>query len=130
MLLSLDDYSNIPGRSVDETVQCRAFGAQSRTLRADIPHTEDEFSAQLRPAATRGLQVSSRSDETRTPNRVQEIRTDLLMTRTELAVRAGLSLRTVWSVESGRVCRLCTRRKIITGLGLSRRDHRDVFPAG
>ena len=69
-------------------------------------------------------------DEARTPNRVQEIRKDLLMTRTELAVRAGLSLRTIWSVESGRVCRLFTKRKIIAGLGLSRRDHRDVFPVG
>jgi len=52
------------------------------------------------------------------------------MTREELAARAGVSLRTVWSVESGNPCRLPTKRRILEALGLARTDHREVFPHG
>ena len=65
-----------------------------------------------------------------TGNRVRELREDRLMTREELAERAGLSLRTVWSVESGHTCRLPTKRKILSALGLSLERHREVFPNG
>lgn len=66
----------------------------------------------------------------RVDNRVRELREDRLMTREELAERAGVSLRTVWSVESGRACRLPTKRKILAALGLTREEHREVFPNG
>ena len=66
----------------------------------------------------------------RLANRVRELREDRLMTREELAERAGISLRTVWSVESGNACRLPTKRKILEALGLTRDAHREVFPHG
>jgi len=68
--------------------------------------------------------------QTRVENRVRELREDRLMTREELAARAGVSLRTVWSVESGNPCRLPTKRRILEALGLARTDHREVFPHG
>ncbi len=52
------------------------------------------------------------------------------MTREELAERAGVSLRTIWSVERGNACRLPTKRKILEALGLSREEHREAFPEG
>lgn len=66
--------------------------------------------------------------QARKANRVRELREDSLMTRAELASRAGVSLRTIWSVESGRPCRLPTKRKILKALGMSAAEHRHVFP--
>lgn len=61
-------------------------------------------------------------------NLVRELREALLMTRAELAERAGVSLRTVWSVESGVPCRVLTKRKILEALGIPKEEHRTVFP--
>ena len=63
-------------------------------------------------------------------NRVRELREELLMTRGELAKRAGVSLRTVWSVENGIPCRVITKRKILEALGIPQREHRKVFLSG
>jgi len=63
-------------------------------------------------------------------NRVRELREDLLMTREKLAKRAGISLRTVWSVENGVRCRVMTKRRILEALGISKNEHRTVFPKG
>ena len=52
-----------------------------------------------------------------------------LMTREELAERAGVSLRTIWSVEKGMPCRLVTKRRILQALGVAKRNHAQVFPA-
>jgi len=62
-------------------------------------------------------------------NHVRSLREDRLMTREELAERAGVSLRTIWSVEKGMPCRLVTKRRILQALGVAKRDHARVFPA-
>ena len=61
-------------------------------------------------------------------NRVREFREELLMTRVELAKRARISLRTVWSTENGDSCRLLTKRKILQALGVPNQEHKRVFP--
>lgn len=66
----------------------------------------------------------------RVANRVRDIREECLLTREELAQRAHLSLRTVWSVENGHPCRLPTKRKILEALGIARKDHKILFPNG
>ena len=65
----------------------------------------------------------------RRPNRVRELREALYLTRDEFAERAGISSRTVWSVENGYSCRLVTRRAILKALGVPRRDAEQVFPS-
>ncbi len=70
------------------------------------------------------------SEKTRNANRVRQIREELLITREELAERTGLSVRTVWSVESGFPCRLPTKRRILQALRVARDRHRTVFPNG
>jgi len=70
------------------------------------------------------------SENTRTGNRVREIREELLMTREELAERTGLSARTVWSVENGFPCRLPTKRRILQGLRVAKAQYRLIFPNG
>lgn len=64
----------------------------------------------------------------RRPNRVREYRESLYLTPEELAERAGVSSRTLWSVETGYPCRLVTRRAILKALGVARRDAARIFP--
>lgn len=62
------------------------------------------------------------------PNRVKEIREDLLMSKAELARKAGISPLTVDRIERGEPCRMVTMRKIILALGLNLTDRERVFP--
>lgn len=61
-------------------------------------------------------------------NRVKEIRESLLLSKAELARKAGISPITVDRIEQGAECRLATMRKIILALGLDLGDREKVFP--
>ncbi len=63
-------------------------------------------------------------------NNLQKIREERMMSRAELARRAGLSALTIDRVESGRPCRLDTKRKILTALGFKIADQDMVFGVG
>ncbi len=61
-------------------------------------------------------------------NQVQKIRESQLMSKAELARKAGVSPLTIDRIERGAACRLTTMRKIILALGLSLEDREKVFP--
>lgn len=63
-------------------------------------------------------------------NNVQQFRERLMMSKAELARKAGLSTLTIDRVEAGRPCRLDTKRKILHALGLKVSDKDRVFGAG
>ncbi len=60
-------------------------------------------------------------------NQVQTFRENLMMSKAELARKAGLSTLTIDRVEAGRPCRLDTKRKILLALGLRVTDKDRVF---
>ncbi len=60
-------------------------------------------------------------------NNLQNFREALMMSKAELARRAGLSTLTIDRVEGGRPCRLDTKRKILMALGLKISDKDQVF---
>ena len=60
-------------------------------------------------------------------NKVRAVRESLLMSRSALARKAGLSVLTVQRVESGHECRIDTKRKIILALGLKLGEKDKVF---
>jgi len=60
-------------------------------------------------------------------NQVQRFRENLMMSKAELARKAGLSTLTIDRVEAGRPCRLDTKRKILMALGLKVTDKDRVF---
>ena len=60
-------------------------------------------------------------------NNVQRYRENLMMSKAELARKAGLSTLTIDRVEAGRPCRLDTKRKILLALGLKVSDKDRVF---
>jgi DNA-binding XRE family transcriptional regulator len=61
-------------------------------------------------------------------NRVRNIREEQLMSKAELARKAGISPVTVDRIENGADCRMSTKRKIILALGLGLKDREQVFP--
>ncbi len=60
-------------------------------------------------------------------NQVQRFRENLMMSKAELARKAGLSTLTIDRVEAGRPSRLDTKRKLLLALGLRVTDKDRVF---
>lgn len=60
-------------------------------------------------------------------NRVKVIRESRLMSKSELARKAGVSVLTVGRIERGEECRMDTMRKIILALGYSLEEKTKVF---
>lgn len=60
-------------------------------------------------------------------NKVKLIRESLLLSKAELARKAGVSSLTVDRVERGEPCRLETMRKIILALGFTLDEKEKVF---
>lgn len=60
-------------------------------------------------------------------NNVQRFREALMMSKAELARKAGLSTLTIDRVEAGRPCRLDTKRKVLLALGLRIGDKDRLF---
>jgi DNA-binding XRE family transcriptional regulator len=63
-------------------------------------------------------------------NNVQRFREALMMSKAELARKAGLSTLTIDRLEAGRPCRLDTKRKVLLALGLKVSDKDKVFGDG
>jgi len=61
-------------------------------------------------------------------NNVRKIREELLISKAELARKAGVSALTIDRIEKGMSCRMDTMRKIILALGLTLKDKERVFP--
>ncbi len=68
-----------------------------------------------------------KTETTKKRNNVKKIRESLLMSKAELARKAGLSALTIDRIESGHNCRMDTKRKIILALGLRLADKDRVF---
>jgi DNA-binding XRE family transcriptional regulator len=60
-------------------------------------------------------------------NHIRELREALLMSKAELARKAGVSTLTVDRVEGGKDCRMDTKRKIIQALGFDLKEKHKVF---
>lgn len=61
-------------------------------------------------------------------NNVRRLREEQLTSKAELARKAGLSPLTIDRVESGKDCRMDTKRKIILALGFKLSDKDKIFP--
>ena len=63
----------------------------------------------------------------RAVNNVRILREEQLLTKAELARKAGISALTLARIEGGAPCRVDTKRKIILALGLTPSDRHRVF---
>jgi len=64
----------------------------------------------------------------RVHNNVRVLREQNLLSKAELARKAGVSPLTIDRVEGGAACRLDTKRKIILALGKTVDERDEVFP--
>lgn len=60
-------------------------------------------------------------------NNLKKIREDLLISKAELARKAGLSPVTIDRIERGYRCRMETKRRVIQALGLKLSEKNKVF---
>jgi DNA-binding XRE family transcriptional regulator len=60
-------------------------------------------------------------------NSLKKYRERLLLSKAELARKAGISTLTIDRVEKGKSCRLETKRKIILALGLKLSERGKIF---
>ena len=63
-------------------------------------------------------------------NTVKKIREELLLSKAELARKAGVSPLTIDRIEKGKDCRMETKRKIILALGYRLSDKEKIFSDG
>jgi transcriptional regulator with XRE-family HTH domain len=61
---------------------------------------------------------------------VRSLREAQLLTKAELARKAGVSPLTIARIESGYDCRMDTKRKILVALGIELADKGKVFGSG
>ncbi len=60
-------------------------------------------------------------------NFLKQYRESFLLSKAELARKAGISTLTIDRVEKGKTCRLETKRKIILALGLKLSEREKIF---
>ena len=61
-------------------------------------------------------------------NNLKQIRNKALLSKAELARKAGVSVLTILRIEQGMECRMDTMRKVIQALGLKIAEKGKVFP--
>ncbi len=84
--------------------------------------------AVLDPPRRRAKTPTPRENEGTNPNNVKRLRQAAMMSKAELARRAGVSPLTIDRVESGCPCRMDTKRKVLEALGLAPSAAKEVFP--
>ncbi len=94
-------------------------------------HEKDEVAPKTEDAtkeAPERQKTSARAPKSaRVKNNVRKLRTERMMSKAELARRAGLSTLTIDRVERGMKARMDTKRKILEALGLKPTDRVMVF---
>jgi DNA-binding XRE family transcriptional regulator len=79
------------------------------------------------PKEAKGSGAPRANKSTKVKNNVRKLRTERMMSKAELARRAGLSTLTIDRVERGMKARMDTKRKILEALGLKPQDRVMVF---
>jgi DNA-binding XRE family transcriptional regulator len=87
---------------------------------------ESHAKAEQEKSSADGIKGSVKTKPKR-KNNVRKLRMERMMSKAELARRAGLSTLTVDRVERGMLCRMDTKRKILEALGLTPSDRVTVF---
>jgi DNA-binding XRE family transcriptional regulator len=92
------------------------------------PKTQDDAKEEAKPSAPARAQKAEKSEKyAKVKNNVRKLRTERMMSKAELARRAGVSTLTIDRVERGMKARMDTKRKILEALGLKPTDRVMVF---
>jgi DNA-binding XRE family transcriptional regulator len=124
---AVDDEPTVAPRSKDASkeVSKKKKRASGRARVVTAVPTKASPASPAVSAAPKGKKVVA--TEPILKNRVRETRIERMMSKAELARRAGISVLTIDRVEKGLGCRMDTKRKILEALGLSLADRVRVF---
>lgn len=125
-----DDPTAPEGEAVD-AVEATDGGdpADDATTPERAPAPAPAPATPAKPAAKAPAKPSrSRPKAGTHPNNVRRLRQRAMMSKAELARRAGVSPLTIDRVESGCPCRMDTKRKILEALGIQPASAAEVFP--
>ena len=93
--------------------------------------TQEDHQQGVRPQTSGVSDRNAKPTQKKAPrvgeNNVRKLRTERMISKAELARRAGLSTLTIDRVEKGFPCRMDTKRKILEALGLTPSDRVAVF---
>ena len=88
----------------------------------------DTRESKPRPKIRRDGESRGKKRQGLEPNNVRKLRQEAMMSKAELARRAGVSPLTIDRVEAGAPCRMDTKRKILEALGLKPSARTEVWP--
>lgn len=105
-----------------EAVEVAAKRRKAATATGSVASVAEAVTTEA-PAATKAAKAKPATQ----PNNVRKLRQAAMMSKAELARRAGVSPLTIDRVESGCPCRMDTKRKILEALGLKPEAREQVF---
>ncbi len=115
------------GEAMDSAIDAAGDSTDGAGAREDAESTSSTPApAAAKPAPKRSTR--SRPKAGTHPNNVRRLRQRAMMSKAELARRAGVSPLTIDRVESGCPCRMDTKRKILEALGIAPASAVEVFP--
>jgi DNA-binding XRE family transcriptional regulator len=92
-----------------------------------VPEKMDRLEPDPRQVVLKGFESLMSGGGKKKGNRIRDLRLARMMSKAELARKAGLSPITVSRIEEGMPARLETKRKLLEALGLSLADREEVF---
>ena len=129
------NHGGKPSPSGDDVAKAAAVppSAEPRVARSEAADPDEDAGSEPQDESGSESEAAKRLRRTRTkagsqPNNVRKLRQSAMMSKAELARRAGVSPLTIDRVEAGHPCRMDTKRKILEALGLQPSAARDVFP--
>jgi len=102
-------------------------GAAGREAEAAAKRSKKAATVTASVAAVEVTAKPAKAKPVTQPNNVRKLRQAAMMSKAELARRAGVSPLTIDRVESGCPCRMDTKRKILEALGLKPEAREQVF---
>ena len=117
---TVQDQSTKEGEGEEEKKEVQRSVNEESPSKNKQPTPEKE-------SAGKGAKKSTAKGKARPKNNVRKMRMERMMSKAELARRAGLSTLTIDRVEKGMNCRMDTKRKILEALGLTPSDRTAVF---
>lgn len=112
----------------DAAVSADPPTAEPRVARSEQREPDEDADSESGSAGGKKSRRGPRTKSGSHPNNVRKLRQSAMMSKAELARRAGVSPLTIDRVEAGHPCRMDTKRKILEALGLQPSAARDVFP--
>lgn len=126
----MDPERNHAGKTSQSGDDAAVPAVPVEATRSEVPSGDASASPTADPPAPpRATKKSRTRPKAGThPNNVRKLRQGAMMSKAELARRAGVSPLTIDRVEAGCPCRMDTKRKILEALGLSPSAAKQVFP--